>query len=76
LIAAAQALDLRLQLVPHAKVGVGTAAVHTWIREHVHFRVEDYPHAGDIETVAYLVRSGDLVNYVNLALPEKPDLID
>lgn len=31
---------------------------------------EDYPLADDIETVAKLVRSGDLVKYVNLALAE------
>ena len=76
LIAAAQALDLRLQLIPQAKVGVGTTAVHTWIREYVPFRTEDYPHAADIETVADLVRSGDLANYVYLTLPEKAERID
>jgi len=64
LLAAAQALDLRLHLIPQAKAGVGTSAAHTRISELVPFRAEDYPLVADIETVA------ELVKYVNLALAE------
>ena len=70
LLAAAQVLDLRIQLIPQAKAALEATAVHTRIRELVPFRAEDYPLAADIETVAELVRSGDLVKYVNLALAE------
>ena len=64
LLAAAQVLD------PKVKACVGTTAVHTRISELVPFRAEDYPLAADIETVAELVKSVDLVKYVNLALAE------
>ncbi len=64
LLAAAQALD------PQAKAALEATAVYTRISELVPFRAEDYPLAADIETVAELVRSGDLVKYVNLALAE------
>lgn len=64
LLAAAQVLD------PQAKAALGTTAVHTMISELVPFRAEDYPLAANIETVTELVRSGDLVKYVNLALSE------
>jgi histidine ammonia-lyase len=68
LITASQALDLRLQLMPRAKPGVGTAAVHQAIRKHVPFYTEDHPMEAEIEILARLVTSGTLIRTAAQAL--------
>lgn len=61
LIAAAQALDLRLEQRPHAKPGTATAAVHERIRQTVPFSAKDSPMAEEIVTVARLILEGEFI---------------
>jgi histidine ammonia-lyase len=68
LIVAAQALDLRLQSIPQAKPGVGTAAAHRYVRTHVPFQAKDGPFSEDIEALTKIISTGDLIKIVEEAL--------
>jgi histidine ammonia-lyase len=68
LIVAAQALDLRLQMMPQAKPGLGTVAAHQYIRKHVTFRAVDSPFTEDIEALTKILCTGDLIKIVEQAL--------
>jgi histidine ammonia-lyase len=68
LIVAAQALDLRLQSMPQAKPGVGTAAAHQYIRKFVPFRAIDKPFTEVIEALSKILCNGDLIKTVEKAV--------
>jgi histidine ammonia-lyase len=61
LLCAAQAVDLRLGLQPGARLGVGTSAVRHTIRQGVPFLSWDRFLQPDIETLAEMVHSGDIL---------------
>lgn len=61
LLCAAQAVDLRLGQEPGARLGRGTAAVRRLIRESVPYLGWDRFLAPDIETVAEMVRRGEIL---------------
>jgi histidine ammonia-lyase len=65
MLTATQALELRMQLLPNAKMGIGTNAAFRKIRELVPFRTEDYPLSNDIEDLSQLVTSGELQSIVD-----------
>jgi histidine ammonia-lyase len=54
-----------MQLLPNAKMGIGTNAAFRKIRELVPFRTEDYPLSNDIEDLSQLVTSGELQSIVD-----------
>lgn len=64
---AARALDLRLRLLPDAKMGVGVAAAHQKIRQHVPYQAGDAWWGPEIEQVRQLVLEGDLIRHVEKA---------
>jgi histidine ammonia-lyase len=68
LIVATQALDLRLQSMPHAKPGVGTNAAYEYIRKLVPFREVDSPYTEDIEALSEILFTGDLIRVVAQSL--------
>ncbi len=59
LLTAAQAIDLRPD--GKARLGQGTARAYAEIRERVPFLLHDRPTAPDIEALAELIRSGELL---------------
>ncbi|MGC9397685.1 MAG: histidine ammonia-lyase [Anaerolineae bacterium] len=66
LLAAAQGVDFRReQLGATARLGVGTAAAYTLLREHVAFLEHDAPLSPLIERVARLLATGELVDAVD-----------
>lgn len=70
LLAAAQGIDFRREVLGDARLGVGTAPVYALIREQVPFLEHDAYMAPLIETVRRLVHSGELVRAVDAALAE------
>ncbi len=68
LVAAAQALDLRLKADPEARLGVGTAAAHARVRQDIAHLVRDRLMYPDLDRGAELVRSGEIVRAVEEAL--------
>lgn len=62
LIAAAQAVDLRLQQSPELRLGAGTHAAHQVVRKAVPFISADTPLSEYIEKATSLIRSGDLLD--------------
>ncbi|HLF25249.1 MAG TPA: histidine ammonia-lyase [Anaerolineae bacterium] len=64
LLAAAQALDLRLRADAQARLGQGTHAALARIRQEISFLENDRLLAPDVERMVELVRSGELVNKV------------
>lgn len=58
LLTAAQAIDLRPD--GPARLGAGTRAAYEVIRQHVRFVEQDRELAGEIETLAQLIQSGEL----------------
>jgi histidine ammonia-lyase len=69
LLTAAQAVDLRPD--GPARLGRGTAAAHKLIRERVRFLGHDRETAPDIETLAELIRTGELLEVVRGAMGEQ-----
>ena len=67
LLCAAQALDLLGEEKPYAP-GKGTAAARKAVREHVAYLESDRVLAGDMATVAGLIRSGSLLRAVEEAV--------
>jgi histidine ammonia-lyase len=68
LLAAAQGLDFRRQIMPGAQPGCGTAAVYELVRKRVPFVEQDevmYPH---MDAVYDLVKDGYIARAVNEAL--------
>jgi histidine ammonia-lyase len=66
LVCASQALDLRLDLLPGTRPGLGVAEAHTRVRERVARLDADREPGPDLEAGMQLVQSGSLVD---LALP-------
>jgi len=64
LLAAAQALDLRLRADPRVRLGRGTAKVWQRIRREVSFLAEDRLLAPDVEKAVKMVKSGEVVRDV------------
>jgi len=64
MLTAAQALDFRKPLKP----GRGVLAAHEFVRRHVNHADEDYEVGADIDTCTRLLRSGELVGSVQLAV--------
>ncbi len=58
LMAAAQAVDLRLRLTPGARLGHGTAQAHAAVRAAVPFVEQDQLYGPSIEALAGLVQAG------------------
>ncbi len=69
LLTAAQAIDLRPD--GPARLGRGTTAAYTTIRRHVSRLLHDREMTPDIEALADLIRSGELLNAVRGVLGEK-----
>jgi histidine ammonia-lyase len=69
LLCAAQALDIRLELMPGRRVGQGTAAAHRFIRARVPTLVRDRVIAADIQNVVAMVRDDSLLSTVMEAVP-------
>lgn len=61
LLTAAQATDLRLQVIPTARLGAGTSVAYARIRAVVPFIQYDQLYNAAIEKLAHLVRTGQLV---------------
>ena len=68
LLAAAQGVDYRAEVLPDARHGRGTQAAYDLIRQHVPFVEEDRVMYPLMDTVHALVIKGDLVRAVNAAL--------
>jgi len=68
LVAAAQALDFRLRADPHVKLGAGTAAAYTRIRQGLSHLKRDRLMYPDLDRGAELVRSGEVLRAVEEAL--------
>ena len=68
LLAAAQGIDFRREVLGSVRLGRGTGAAYTLIRQHVPFLEHDAYMAPLIEAVRRLVHEGDLVRAVNAAL--------
>jgi histidine ammonia-lyase len=68
LIAAAQALDLRLKTMPDAKPGTGTLAALETIRQALPLSTEDHPLSPDIYRIEALIQSGEIQNAVDRSL--------
>ena len=64
LMSAAQGIDLRRQVMPHAQHGRGTQPVYSLIREHVPFIEHDTVLYRYLDTMRHLVRSGQVANAV------------
>lgn len=61
LLSAAQGIDFRKRVMPHARLGVGTAPVYDLIRQHVPFIEADTVLYGYINTLCHLVQTGQIV---------------
>jgi histidine ammonia-lyase len=59
-IAASQALDLRLNQMPGAKLGEGSARLHASVRRQIPFLESDAPLAGAVESLAARLVAGEL----------------
>ena len=68
LVTAAQALDFRLKADPHVKLGAGTAAAHTRVRQVITHLERDRLMYPDLDRGAELVRSGEIVRAAEEAL--------
>ena len=68
LLAAAQGIDFRREVLGDVRLGRGTAPAYALIRKHVPFLEEDAYMAPLIESVRRLVHDGDLVRAVNSEL--------
>lgn len=68
LLCAAQAVDLRLGLQPGARLGAGTAAVRHLIRENVPFLSWDRFMQPDIEALAEMVHTGEVLRVAQAAV--------
>jgi histidine ammonia-lyase len=64
LLTAARALDLRRVASPEVRLGSGTSAVHARIRQAVPLVLEDHAMSEEIEVVASLVATGELLEGV------------
>jgi histidine ammonia-lyase len=60
LLTAAQAVDLRLRLTPHARLGQGTARLHALIRAQVPFIERDQLYGPALMTLTQLIAAGEL----------------
>lgn len=67
LICAAQALDIRTREQPETKLGEGSSAALTCIREKVPFSESDEFMGDNVQTVSELIKSGKLLSAVNAA---------
>jgi histidine ammonia-lyase len=68
LVTAAQALDFRVRADPHVKLGAGTAAAYTRIRQDISHLKRDRLMYPDLNRGAELVRSGEVLRAVEEAL--------
>jgi len=68
LVTAAQALDFRVRVDPHVKLGAGTAAAYTRIRQDLSHLKRDRLMYPDLNRGAELVRSGEVLRAVEEAL--------
>ncbi|HEY70262.1 MAG TPA: histidine ammonia-lyase [Anaerolineae bacterium] len=68
LIAASQAIDIRLQQMPDAHLGVGSQAAYRTIRERLPFIAEDHYLSPDIQTIEDLINDKLLIHAVDEAL--------
>ncbi len=68
LIAASQALDIRLRQKPDARLGIGTRAALSAIRKVLPPSVKDHAISSDIDTVEQIILSGELLSAVRSAL--------
>jgi histidine ammonia-lyase len=68
LLTSAQAIDLRIQSLPDAKLGHGTHAAFQWIRSNIPLREDDFPLSEDISAMVELLRTHDLMDCVDQAL--------
>ena len=71
LVTAAQALDFRLKADPHVKLGAGTAAAHTRVRQDIAHLERVRLMYLDLDRGAELVRSGEIVRAVEEALDQQ-----
>ena len=69
LICAAQALDIRMREQPEIKLGDGSNAALTCVREKIPFSESDEFMSGNIQIISELIKSGKLVSAVNAASP-------
>jgi histidine ammonia-lyase len=60
LLSAAQGIDFRKRVMPHAHLGVGTAPVYDLIRQHIPFIEADTVLYGYINTLCHLVQTGQI----------------
>jgi len=71
LLCAAQALDLRMQATPGARLGEGNANALESIRAAVPFRATDHPATEDIEAIRRIMEAGQLSGAARLAPEER-----
>jgi histidine ammonia-lyase len=68
LIAASQALDIRLQEMPDGALGVGTRAALNAIRKVLPLSTKDHAISPDIETVEQIILNGEFIKSVESVL--------
>ncbi len=68
LIAASQAIDIRMQQMPDARLGVGSQAAYQTIRDALPFIAEDHYMASDIQIIDALILDKRIIRAVDEAL--------